>query len=455
MPTFDPDRLLESLRADGQRLCFYPSCGRRELWAVMGLEAEVFVFSDFRARTRQGRERFWEGIEADFRRHGQPLQLVKATVRTRVFRCGEKWGFLFFQDNNEVLARIQAAKWRISYFVGICDGCREGGNYECVHASPFLGKLLAAAAMPLMYFADHSELLSYWRHQVGHLFFHRQVVHQQRWTFALQDVLVRPHWQEGEAPDGAPEVNPDLGVYAFVPDPDLRAAMEQGRGAGQAGASPLMTLAPFRRKGQGDIIARYEVTALEKPHPYLISPPITATLPTVKPPTAMQQHDSHSKLWSGDRGPFFRTQSFTPRRQEGPHCVSTVLSMLTGEEPGVIRPEINTQDPVSWSDYLRGHGMKLVFCPTDCRRLEHYLDDLLALDDLFTLSYYSPTDPEAICADPDDRGWVCGSHIVLLHRDQILDPASGSSCPVGEHHGMKHFTKRIFRVVPADHPRGL
>lgn len=169
----------------------------------------------------------------------------------------------------------------------------------------------------------------------------------------------------------------------------------------------------------------------------------------------MQNHDHHSKFWSGDTGLFFRDRSLTPRRQVGPHCVSTVLSMLTGEEPETIRPEVNTQDPVSWSDYLRRHGMKLAFCPTDCRRLRYYLDDLLELDDLFTLSYYSPTDPAAICGDPNDSGWVCGSHIVLLHRDQILDPATGIRGPAQEHHGMNRFTKRIFRVVPANHPRGL
>jgi hypothetical protein len=99
--------------------------------------------------------------------------------------------------------------------------------------------------------------------------------------------------------------------------------------------------------------------------------------------------------------------------------------------------------------------MKLAFCPTDCRRLEHYLEELLALDDLFTLSYYSPTEPEAFCAEPNERGMVCGSHIVLLHRDQILDPATGSRCAVRDHRGMKHYTKRIFRVVPVTHSRGL
>jgi hypothetical protein len=217
MPAFDPDLFLSDLHDDNRRLCFYPSCGQRTLWAVMGLEAEVFVFSDYQARTPQARDRFWQGIVANFRRHSQPLQLVKATVRTRVFRCGEKWGFLFFQDNNEVLARIQAAQWQISCFVGICDGCQEGGNYECVHASPYLDNLLAGAAMPLAYFTDHSELLSYWSRNTGRLRFRREVQHGQRWQFTLQDVLVRPNWPPGEAPDGAPVVNPDVGLYAFAP----------------------------------------------------------------------------------------------------------------------------------------------------------------------------------------------------------------------------------------------
>ncbi len=309
--------------------------------------------------------------------------------------------------------------------------------------------------MPLTDFADHSELLSNWSHYTGRHRFHQEVRHGERWQFALQDVLVSPHWLSGETPDGLLEVDTDVGIYAFVPDPELRAAIQHRLADGKTGTSPLMTLAPFPRGGQGDIIARYEVTALEKSNPDMMILPITATLSSVTPPTAMQQHDSHSKLWSGDTGPFFRDRSFVPRQQEGPHCVSTVLSMLTGREPEVIRPGINTQDPVSWSDHLRGHGMKLAFCPTDCRPMRHYMDDLLAIDDLFTLSYHSPTDPEAICADPNERGWVCGSHIVLLHRDQILDPASGTSTVAREHQGMNRFTKRIFRVVPSNHPRGL
>ena len=37
----------------------------------------------------------------------------------------------------------------------------------------------------------------------------------------------------------------------------------------------------------------------------------------------------------------------------------TVLAMLTRDEPEIIRPRINTKNPVIWSDCLLGHGMKL------------------------------------------------------------------------------------------------
>lgn len=165
--------------------------------------------------------------------------------------------------------------------------------------------------------------------------------------------------------------------------------------------------------------------------------------------------NSNSHLWSDATGPFFCHRVFTPVRQTGPHCVSTTLAILTGQTPESYQGSINTQDPVSWSLALSAHGMKLAYCPTDARKLRHYMDELVRLDDLFTLSYYTTQDPKHILADPDDAGWVTGSHIVLLHRDTILDPASGQASPAREHQSNGYHTKRIFRVVPVDHPRGL
>lgn len=99
--------------------------------------------------------------------------------------------------------------------------------------------------------------------------------------------------------------------------------------------------------------------------------------------------------------------------------------------------------------------MKLAYCPTDVRRLKHYLRELVAYDDLFTLSYYTTTDPAVLLGDPDAGGWLTGSHIVVLHRDQVYDPTDGAVTPALEHECNEYHTKRVFRVVPADHPRGL
>lgn len=187
MPTHDPDIVLKSLRTDRARLCFYPSCGTRSPWVVAGLDADVFVFSDKLPRNARERERFWRDFKQGFASSGMRPILEFATVRTRFFRLHDKFLFLFFQDNNQALARIHHAGWQISTFVGICDGCAEGGNYECVHDDPFLSKILATAANGMEYITDHSELLA-----TGHAWnpnFRHHVTHPSGWEFTLHSLL--------------------------------------------------------------------------------------------------------------------------------------------------------------------------------------------------------------------------------------------------------------------------
>jgi len=165
--------------------------------------------------------------------------------------------------------------------------------------------------------------------------------------------------------------------------------------------------------------------------------------------------DRQCSLWTGDVNSFFADRELIPIAQRGPHCVATVLAMLTGKRPEDFIGRVNTQDPVSWSASLQVHGMKLAYCPTDVRKLKHYLDELIALDDLFTLSYYTSLRADDILGDPDEEGWITGSHIVILHRDRILDPQSGTATDARVHDCIHFHTKRVFRVVPHDHARGL
>lgn len=166
-------------------------------------------------------------------------------------------------------------------------------------------------------------------------------------------------------------------------------------------------------------------------------------------------YDATSNLWRRADESFFRDRTFRVVQQKGPHCVSTVLGILTGTSPKEFQRKINTQDPVSWSEALYQWNMKLAYCPTDARRIKHYMQELVALDDLFTLSYYTIKNPQTILSEPDSRGWITGSHIVILHRNKILDSMSGIETEAFEHSCNDFFTKRIFRVVPADYWRGL
>ena len=164
-----------------------------------------------------------------------------------------------------------------------------------------------------------------------------------------------------------------------------------------------------------------------------------------------------STLWPTKHDHYFRDKNLQPLKQSGPHCVSTVLAILTGVSPDQFQGSVNTQDPVSWSDAIRPFGMKLAYCPTDIRKVKFYVPELRQLNDLFAVCYYKhkDNDPTQILADPADNGWVCGSHIVLFHCDAVLDPAAGTRLPIETFPDGEYHTKRMFRVVPSDHARGL
>ena len=166
-------------------------------------------------------------------------------------------------------------------------------------------------------------------------------------------------------------------------------------------------------------------------------------------------YQSDCNLWPKSEEAFFREKLILPQKQVGPHCTSTVLAMLSGQSPGYFQERINTQDPVSWSLALAPFGIKLAYCPTDIRKMGNYSDELAAISDLFVLCYYKPKEPSQFLNDPDEKGWICGSHIVICHLDRIIDPATGLIKKLSEHNSLAFHTKRIFRIVPLAHPRGL
>lgn len=137
-----------------QRLCLYPSSGFQLLWAVMQLNADLFVFSD-----RQKELNPWSKIETDFQRHRRLVELLHEGADHLLFRSHGKLALYLYEDNNLTLKRLHAAGLQVHHFVGICDGCREGGNYECVHDLGYLRQLTQLAAPEMRYTTDHSDLL--------------------------------------------------------------------------------------------------------------------------------------------------------------------------------------------------------------------------------------------------------------------------------------------------------
>jgi hypothetical protein len=79
---------------------------------------------------------------------------------------------------------------------------------------------------------------------------------------------------------------------------------------------------------------------------------------------------------------------------------------------------------------------------------------------LITENRNSASHPGEITKHPNATGRVIGSHIILLFRSMIYDSTETGPKPIEEYSwGGKPlgawFTKRIFRVVPSDYPRGI
>lgn len=167
---------------------------------------------------------------------------------------------------------------------------------------------------------------------------------------------------------------------------------------------------------------------------------------------ATWKHNPTCEMWSPDDGHFFPDLEIHHRMQDSGACVPTTLAMLAGAAPAdFMGPHLNTQDPRTWSDALIPYGMKLAYVPCDVRQLAYYMEELIGLDDAFLLSYYL----HDLHVSPSQDGKLGPSHIVLLYRDKIHDAMMGGPMEAMSHQCLRRHTKRIFRVVPSDHPRGL
>jgi hypothetical protein len=216
------------------------------------------VFSDYYARSPEGRRRFWAGIVKDFARRGVPLSLLYATKTARVARSAGKWLFLFFEDNNRVLERLAEGDWKIAQFFSANDGCMEGGNYECVNEDPFLGKWLGLAEEGADYFTTHSALLQTpvpWYLTTRRAKFKTHLQHGSGTHFFLTRLLIKR-----SAEDPLRNVNdPNTSEIFEPPVRDQARRPENWPQIGSAAASELAQLRPFRTLRDTGMIAHYHL----------------------------------------------------------------------------------------------------------------------------------------------------------------------------------------------------
>lgn len=252
-------KLLRSLLSEGGRLCFYPSCGNRLISPLLQLKSDVFVFSDYYPRNLEGRRRFWAGIVGDFTGRGVPLSLVYATKTVRVATSGDKWLFLFFEDNNRVLKRIAAAGWKIAQLFSVNDGCMEGGNYECVNEDPCMGKWLALMETGGEYITSHSSVLQKpvpWHSPRAHHSFKTHFQHDSGTQLFLTRLLIK------RCNPKDPLFNPEDPSALEVFEPPVRDEIprpEDWRQTGIAAAAELDVLRPFRTPLDQGMLAHYHV----------------------------------------------------------------------------------------------------------------------------------------------------------------------------------------------------
>jgi hypothetical protein len=135
---------LHHLAQQGTPVCFYASFGHD--WATLDQipERHAIVCDYIRYRemfetaTRYGRK------------------IVHETDAGAVFRTPEGKLTIYLQlENAHAVRWMRKLGIQVSSFVGLQDGCQEGGNYECVNDMWFLRDILSIAALPLRYYTNH------------------------------------------------------------------------------------------------------------------------------------------------------------------------------------------------------------------------------------------------------------------------------------------------------------
>lgn len=134
------------------RVGFYPSSGH-DIGPVLELDWDACFFADvfLGVRARSQLLRF-------LRDPRQEITMIEENEDFLVFEKGSKRGYYLFIENNQAIDLITRVAGCLHLFIGVRDGCVEGGNFECVNNLPYIEKVVKLAPPEGMdLYLDHSE----------------------------------------------------------------------------------------------------------------------------------------------------------------------------------------------------------------------------------------------------------------------------------------------------------
>lgn len=148
--------LLKPFWKTTQRSCFYPSSGTG-INRVFSLDADTFIFADTDSSGRITRSRVNTIL-----RNIPDANVVTQNEKCLIFEKAGKRGYFFNIRNREVLELIHQTIGHLDLFIGVRDGCEEGGNNECVNVPPFLELVTYLAPKSgMILYLDHSSFLDH------------------------------------------------------------------------------------------------------------------------------------------------------------------------------------------------------------------------------------------------------------------------------------------------------
>lgn len=140
---------------------FYPSSGHgREKLDAWELDGDLVIMADKKPDQSNTIDNWFESFGGDSDR------LFASSDNYRIEQRGDRYFCFFSDDNNAVFEKIRDANLPITTFIGINDGCREGGNYECVNNKSWLSRVFKRfPTSGGRYITDHSPVIYPANHQ--------------------------------------------------------------------------------------------------------------------------------------------------------------------------------------------------------------------------------------------------------------------------------------------------